>query len=548
MDKHSARRVMILLVLVTLLMGLVGSVYCQAGNEVIRVITASATSSSIDSTPVTDLLDPAKQGHWKPKSRDSGSTEGLHIQFQTPVLIDWISVKVKGFKAEWLDWQQPIQFYLDGQITVRAIGGPRNEEGVIAYKITAQKEKSDTLFRLGAGDLEGEAKRLRVKVKSVFITDIPFEVLSIRFYRDGVPGPLPMELPLSVSGEVAASSTLAPEAAYSIRNLFDSRLDFAWATDGKKSNGVGEQFSIKFTEPQTIAGLIVWNGYQRSETHYVANSRPSRLQVCVNGTIPFSLLLKDRMGEQYVAFPEKVSDVHEIAFSVDGVFSGSKYRDMVVSEIKLVAENGRIVALNCPLPEISPSNPLVARMVDMTWGSYMQDVSEEPVVEGRTYTPSCIRLRSNGSFVSHRNSLVMEGNWEETADGVRLFGKKYYTNPLDSAYLQAVKERTSVQIFQADVKIIDVASTPYVNVKKALQAILVDRVRDRKLIPPLKWWTGLGRYIDEVYAEGITQEELLKATYNLAVERKALLAISPLFIELMMPADEVSEYYFPVDW
>lgn len=545
MNKYPARRVVLALGVIALLAGLTGSLYCRAGNDVIRVITASATSYSEDSLPVTDLIDPSREGFWKPKSRDSGSNEGLFFQFQTPTLIDWVEVKVKGNGKEWARWRHAT-FFLDGRVTKPAIIYHDSGESTgVEYNVTHRNAGKDTIFRLGAGhDYEEVARPLRVKVKSIFISSLPSAALSVRFLREASKEPLPVEPPVTVIGEASATSTLAPEVAYSVQNLFDSRLDFAWATDGKRSAGVGEQFTIKFAEPQTVAGLIIWNGYQRSETHYLANSRPSRLQLCVNGTTPFSILLKDRMGEQYVPFPEKMSDVREIAFSVDGVFPGSKYRDMVISEIKLVSDNGRIMALDCPIAELKPANALVQRMLDMTWGSYMQGIAKEDPLEGWDYVPSSIRLRSNGSFVSYRNDLVMEGNWEETADGVRLFGKKYYTNPLDSAYLQAVKEKTAVQIFQADVKIFDVASTSYADTKKALQAILADRMKDRKLIAPYTWWTGLSPS-DKVYAQGKTQEELLRSAYNLAVKRKTLLVVSPLFIEMMAPSDGIYERRFP---
>ena len=77
--------------------------------EPIKVITASATSTAADATPVVDLLDLTKKARWRPETQDYGEDEGLFFQFQDPVLLDWIEVKLKASKAFRLG------FYLDGQ-------------------------------------------------------------------------------------------------------------------------------------------------------------------------------------------------------------------------------------------------------------------------------------------------------------------------------------------------------------------------------------------------------------------------------------------------
>lgn len=62
-------------------------------------------------------------------------------------------------------------------------------------------------------------------------------------------------------------------------NLFDSRYDYAWSTNGKVTSGKGESVEIKFSQTQNLTGMIVWNGYQRSEEHFKTNGRVAKMSI-----------------------------------------------------------------------------------------------------------------------------------------------------------------------------------------------------------------------------------------------------------------------------
>ncbi|MCL6613910.1 MAG: hypothetical protein K6U03_04725 [Firmicutes bacterium] len=502
--------------------------------EPIKVITASATSSAADASPVVDLLDLTKKARWRPETQDYGEDEGLFFQFQDPVLLDWIEVKLKASKAFRLG------FYLDGQRSLAKNPSGAEGDNDLWYNIQARSEGGYVFVTLGAFT---ESGGLNTKVKSVFIKyeylagQCP-EVIAVRFYRGSKKTPLAVTVPSNVNGSITATSILAPETAYSPVNLFDSRPDFAWATDGKKTDGIGAGFTIKLDKPQTLAGLMIWNGYQRSETHYKANARPAELKVKIDESTEFTLPVKDIMGSQILTFPAPVAGATTLTVTVAKLYAGTAYKDLVVSELRLIDDKGRCILLNASPPRPQVENPLLQKMLDRTYSPLLMGINTD-------YYPSRrLRIRANGSFVAYESGTVLEGNWEPIEGGVRLFGKKYLTNPRDSEYLQAVKEKTAVKIFQAGVSIIDPTTLSYEQAKQYFKPILAERgyytyIKQPNRPKTLDWWLASD---DHTKISGKTEEELMRQAYDKALAQKALLLSSPLFTDFLIQTDKAKYY------
>lgn len=520
----------------------------------IGIIAASATSSTPDSLPVTDLLDTTKQGSWKPKALDSGEDEGLFIQFEAPTLLDYIEVKIRNAV---LCGEISLEFYLDGRRNRRATkDSPQSDGNDIWYTVGTRKVGQDRVYTLAAQgyseDYEWSRHGLNTLVNSVFIKiayaeakSAPLEIATVRFYRKESKAPLPVEAPLVVNGEATASSTLAPETAYGAHNLFDSRLDFAWATDGKQTDGIGQGITLTLGVPSAVSGLMLWNGYQRSPTHYAANARPAAITVKINEAGGFGLKVADRMGRQVLRFPQVQQGVKTISVTVNSVYPGTNYKDMVISELRLVDAGGKAIILNVPVKAPEAVYEPLRQMLDRSFSPLLMGIGTDDFPYRR------LRIRSNGSFVSYYYGQVLEGNWEPTANGVRLFGRKYYTDPRDSEYLQAAKAKTPVSIFQNIVEITPVAKIPYADCKKYFRPILADRgfykyvaAKDRPKV--MDWWAAIED--DPKNIQGQTEEALTRKAYDLAAKRKAFLLASPLFTDLFLPGNELDYYsVYPVD-
>lgn len=437
------------------------------------LIAASATSYSTDSSPIICLLEKGCKGYWSPKSGDAGENEGIYLQFKNPVLIDYIEVTVAGI----VEGKVSLKVYLDGKTITKApeYQGDSDARSIDTNSFTRGE---NTVFLIGAD--YSEKRPLNYKAKSVFIkvdrsesetATKPPKIKSIRFfntndYNEGEGTPIKVGLPIAVDVDVAADSTLSPVFAYDVSHLFDSQPDMAWSTDGKITDGIGQKIKFKFETNQSIKGLMIWNGYQRSSTHFTANSRVK--SISINGV---ELEVKDKQGYQTVTFDKSIEGV-EIVLEIKSVYPGSKYRDMLISELRFLSPEGRIILPRCSSVEV-PVPEVLEGIVDNTYAAFLQGLSYSSSKGGETIyreepcDNSTMRLRSNGTFVIYKNAKrnasawtadVVEGNWEMKKDNtVRLFGKKYMTF-LESKTSGYLGEEDNIkvpapQIFQSDLQI-----------------------------------------------------------------------------------------------
>ena len=210
------------------------------------VIAATASCASSHSAPVNCLLKRDCEGSWSPGSADSGADEGVYVQFE-----DMIDADVVEIVSSDKDLGEDFSVSVNGALVSRTRPAPvgTRDRYSVWYDVLGGRVKS-LFFRLGVREGGWEN----------------FSLHAIRFYEKGKL--LELTLPALVPGSVTATSVLEPQVAYQPSNLFDSRYDFAWSTNGQTTTGKGESVQVKFDEPQNLSGLIVWNGYQRSEEHF----------------------------------------------------------------------------------------------------------------------------------------------------------------------------------------------------------------------------------------------------------------------------------------
>lgn len=140
------------------------------------------------------------------------------------------------------------------------------------------------------------------------------------------------------------------EENYLPQYLFDNRAATAWVEGGKgkNSSGTGEfvSFSGLMIKKVKILKLKIRNGYQKSDSLYFANSRPSKLELFVNvdpnknygrkKTIPFSTItLEDKMGWQEFSFPVN-QDFRSITLKIKSIYQGTKYTDTCISDLQIL--------------------------------------------------------------------------------------------------------------------------------------------------------------------------------------------------------------------
>jgi len=483
------------------------------------VLAAVATSSASEATPVTCLLETNCRGAWSPGSVDTGANEGVYVQFETPVRVDAIEL-VTNDKTK----NAPFVLSVNGApVTGSSAPEPANVVGkdayAVRYAIPGSQVKS-VFFRLGVR--KGGWRH--------------FSLHSIRFLRKDKP--VSISMPVMVPATVTASSQLEPKVAYQPANLFDSRYDFAWSTNGKTTKGPGEFLDIQFAAPLNIAGMIVWDGYQRSNTHFKANGRVTRLSV---GTEQGKqqLTLKDKRGAQKLMLSRPLQQVSRLRLTIDAIAPGSKYKDVLISELRFVDDKGRIV-----LPQVKGMQPAPSALTTRLLGRSLSSLACASSLVPGNFQRS-FRLRKDGSFVIYASSgdregkqtdRVLEGNWDLRGAGVRIFGKRYAETVLETEY-SLTKTKVPASIFQSDLKI---ARYRDLNprAQQQLAALIWSRLVGKSMPGDEGPFAVLGT--DNLpIATGKDEKSLLVNFIAALKQRNPWTIRSPILADAMLPSDDI---------
>jgi hypothetical protein len=234
---------------------------------------------------------------------------------------------------------------------------------------------------------------------------------------DRAGAPVELRVPKVVKGTMTASSTTKPLASYSILNVFDSRFEYAWASD-KATKGV--VLEATFEEEQTLDRLRVWNGYQRSAVHCWANSRIKKMKLTGDGGYEAVVELTDVMGAQTIALPKPFKG-KRLTMTVEDAFMGKTYKDLVVSELRFGAAGGGWLTLD-PLAQIQGTVRDNKASFDKVKLAGVLDhglVGSNSVREDNATGDWTLRLRSDGSF-------FLEGETSEETDELSQKTQEFY--------------------------------------------------------------------------------------------------------------------------
>lgn len=367
-----------------------------------KVVMLSATSS-VKNHDVTKAFDGNTASYWS--SGDNSLGEGIMIRFERP--LDLQNLEIDAICEEDIGFE----IYINGEW--------KREMSPNVQK-TFYNTDASTIFIKVSGETDGE-----VKISEIYVNlgeeavdgkdDDVFKMLEV------------------VDGRVSASSVLDPETSYAAELLFDNRLDFAW-TEGVAGQGIGETITVEFDSEQTFNEIYIANGYQRSESHFDANSRVKEMSVDLDGEYFGTIYMEDDYGVlQKVSLGEYVT-AKTVTFTILSVYEGDKYEDTVISEMKF-ASQGRVIDVATGfMDELSD---IYAAKID---GSLLEEMVGEQMLFTESdldvYTEIELKLRENGSFVAYvteevddsESQTVYEGNWMINSAGddsaeIKIYGK-----------------------------------------------------------------------------------------------------------------------------
>lgn len=273
-------------------------------------------------------------------------------------------------------------------------------------------------------------------------------------------------------GSIEASSVLSPAEAYNTEFLFDSRPEFGWA-EGAASGGTGQKLRFKFDQPVKITKLKLWNGYQRSASHFKKNERLKNLTFGLSGGNQSFLMAKDVQGPQEITLPGPVEG-REFTLEVKSVYPGQSYKDLVLSELRFYdgkkwfgLKSGERQLRKEKLKDRVQGTVLDGLVDRSLYNIYYGHVNDNAMNGSRS-----LILRSNSSFVLYlkdeeflaeeRVSIekIADGNWEIVSlDGnkarIKIFGKlrrvldkeRYYKSDFKSDKTRIFKDFLTIDRF-----------------------------------------------------------------------------------------------------
>ena len=259
------------------------------------------------------------------------------------------------------------------------------------------------------------------------------------------------------------------------------------------------------------------------------------------GQVSSRFALSDKMGSQRVTFAQSMKNVSSVKLTIEEIRVGTKYRDVLLSELRFLGENGQVLALQVKgiLPEASL---LTEPLVDRSFSSLVCGSSLTDSIFQRS-----LRLRRDGSFViytadkifaygkgSSKNiNQVLEGNWQLSGSEVRIFGKRYADAVVGKPYSSALA-RVPASIFQSDLKVARFHDLGAVE-REQLVSLILTRIGvtggNGKSIEVLKVGGG-------PIASGKDNETLVTNLVKSLDSMNPLTFRSPILADAMLPSDQ----------
>lgn len=267
--------------------------------------------------------------------------------------------------------------------------------------------------------------------------------------------------PAYAEGEIIASSTLEPMLAYSATHLFDSHQDISWA-EGDANSGVGTKITFKFNTQQNLSAIQIWNGYQRSEEHFKANARIKKFSFSANGTTQ-EYSLEDNTTPQKIQLQTALTGT-EFILEIKEVYEGTKYKDLVVSEMRFYDNEKPI------LMQTKETENQITELKNKAKNTPLEKVLDTRLnYQENDYfqIDKSFILRSDGTFVMYKtekseeedskSEILADGNWEiKEMNGdkvkIRVFGKfvdfsqyqDFYKGKITKDFLQIFQDFVTI--------------------------------------------------------------------------------------------------------
>lgn len=403
---------------------------------------------------INNVFDGNASSVWKTK-KGAGPDEGIMLYFQKPISIGKIEIE----EATGGDLAKVDEYILYGNgapIGNGRMGEPFDmDHDVSALYIRFGSTNQDVEVNVNEETKKGAVLKFSEN-HSIGIQEIKIWDLNKKEYR--------LVPPRKVKAKISASSTLSPELAYGTSKLFDTRKEFAWV-EGADGYGEGEQLNFQLEEDVKIDEVLVWNGYQRSPSHFKSNTRLKGFSLGESGGKMYEYTLRDDDAAQKIDLKVGL-DSRNFEMKFNSVYKGRSYKDLAVSEL-LFFEDGK------PLQLEVVDDAAEKAIVQKTKGTILEGLLDARIANELEYTVSgffaerSIILRSDGTFViylmENEDALdetggavfvsIADGNWEILSANsneakIKIFGKLLDASAIEAYYAGMNDQAEFTRIFK----------------------------------------------------------------------------------------------------
>lgn len=404
---------------------------------IVERIYATSTQLPLIENSIYNAFDKDEATSWN-SIPGATTNEGILIAFEETPYIK--SFELKASK------ESEFVYYVNGSIVDERwgkTGKARNLNRPVKTIFIKFRGANDKLKEISSEEDETyKTYRSTDKEESLSLSEISFTG------KDG--NPLNIVLPYLIDGTVKTSSKLKESDSYKGDNLFDNMREYAWV-EGVEGNGIDEKVTINTQKGLKINAIKVWNGYQRSPSHYYANAKVKAFDF-LSGNTSETINIEDKEKPQLVSLSKPIEG-NEFELAIKEAHKGNSYEDLAISELTFYQDGYPVKIKTSSEEETVKANKANTNL----W--FLDRGFENTNEEGASATDISMNIRSNGTFVYYKDENcgaycyeIIDGNWElieadKNKVKITVFGKVFRPSASEEMY-EGKMNMNSVKIFK----------------------------------------------------------------------------------------------------
>jgi len=137
----------------------------------------------------------------------------------------------------------------------------------------------------------------------------------------------------------ASSEILHNGIYYSAEKAMDDDPNTSWQEDAE-GYGIGEYITLYFSRTQTVGGIMLFPGFDQSESAWERNCRPAKLLVELSDGSSYEISVNDIRDWQGYEFLTPV-ETEYLRFTILDVYPGTEWEDTAITEIRAYERSDR---------------------------------------------------------------------------------------------------------------------------------------------------------------------------------------------------------------